>query len=154
MPVTEQTRVTSCHIRWPLRLNGHVVYRLIVADGGDYVSAKPPDIYDTAGQPTTLTAELAHGSLVRVEHNSGVLRAVQLLDAKFDNPFLRIWAFLANGGDTGGDTAPLCTLWNGVFWGFAGIVKKRKLADQRSVNSSHEDHGKPRDVEEMNGQGH
>ena len=33
-------------------------------------------------------------------------------------------------------------------------VRGNWLSSQQSVNSSHEDHGKPRDVEEMNGQGH
>ena len=90
MSITPPVRVIACHIRWPLKLFGHLIYRLIVeADGGDFVSAKPPDIYDHTGAPTTLNAELAAGSVVRVSlsDDGATMVAVQLLQPIFDNPF-------------------------------------------------------------------
>jgi hypothetical protein len=92
--VTNPTKVISSHIRWPSkRAFGHLIYWLIV-ENGEFVSASQPIIYDQNGQPTTLHSEPAPGSLVRVEHDgNGVLKSVQLIDAKFENPF-------RNGGDT------------------------------------------------------
>jgi hypothetical protein len=91
MPVTPPVRVTICHIRWPLRVYGRVIFRLFTADGGDFVSARHPTVYDPTGQPTALAADLAPGSIVRVEHGErGALRSIQLIDAKFANPFARL----------------------------------------------------------------
>jgi hypothetical protein len=89
MPITPPTTVVASHLRWPLRVYGRTVYRL-VTDDGDFVAAKHPDIFDPTGQPTALSAELATGSIVRVSmNNAGAMTAVQLIAAKFDNPFAR-----------------------------------------------------------------
>jgi hypothetical protein len=86
MPITPPTRVIASHLRWPLKLHRHTVYQL-ATEAGDFASARPPIVYDKAGQPTALTADLARGSLVRVEHQDGVLRSVQMLQPVFANPF-------------------------------------------------------------------
>jgi hypothetical protein len=78
MPITVLTKVVC----WPSRYREYVT--------GDYVSAKPPLICDPTGQPAALNSERAVGSIVRVEHNDrGVLRAVQLLQPAYQNPFAR-----------------------------------------------------------------
>ena len=87
MPITDPARVTASHIRWPIRAFGHTVYRLIT-DAGDFVSARPPDIFDQTGAPTALAAELAPGSIVRVStSDAGAMMAVLLVQPIFANPF-------------------------------------------------------------------
>ncbi len=108
MPVTPPVRITSCHIRWPLRVYGRVIFRLFTADGGDFVSARHPTIYGPTGQPTTLNADLAPGSLVRVEHDAGALRSIQLLTPIFDNPFARTMARYVRCGNPELIAEPSC----------------------------------------------
>ena len=87
MPVTPPTTVIASHLRWPIRLFSRVIFRLIVEDG-DFVSANSPTFFGQTGQPVTLTAELAAGSRIRVEHDGrGTMLAVQLLNPLFENPF-------------------------------------------------------------------
>lgn len=96
MAITGEMTVVASHIHWPLRLYGRVVYRLLT-EHGDFVSAtNPPDIFDANGAPTTLMSEIASGSIVRVRHSGhGAMSAVQLVNAKFENPFARCWLSLA-----------------------------------------------------------
>ena len=86
MPVTPPTRVIASHLRWPLRHYRLMIYQL-VTEAGDFATRKPPLIFDRAGQPTTLTSDLAPGSIVRVEHDGRALRSVQLLTPLYQNPF-------------------------------------------------------------------
>ena len=96
MPTSSPVRVVACHIRSPLRVYGRVVYRLLTADGGDFVSANPPEFFNATGQPVVLTAELATGSVVRVEHDGrGAMAAVQLIAPLYQNPFARLMQFMA-----------------------------------------------------------
>jgi hypothetical protein len=83
MPITLPTKVIACHLRWPLKHHRQTVYQL-VTDAGDFVAANPPIVYDKAGAPTTLTADLSPGGILRVEHQDGVLKSVQLLRPLFD----------------------------------------------------------------------
>jgi hypothetical protein len=87
LSVTSAVCVTASHVRWPLKVGGRVIYRL-VTDAGDFVSASPPDIFDQAGAPTSLPAELAAGSIVRIETNAhGAMVSIQLVGPIYDNPF-------------------------------------------------------------------
>lgn len=87
MPVTPPIEVIACHIRWPIKVFGRVIYRLLT-HSGDFASANPPIIFDKTGQPVSLDSELAPGSVVRVQHDGrGVMLAVQLIETQFDNPF-------------------------------------------------------------------
>jgi hypothetical protein len=90
MAITGETKVISCNVRWPLRLYGRTIYRLIT-DVGDFVSVNPPVFFDQTGQPVALSAELAADSLVRVQHDGhGIMTAVQLIDVQYGNPFARL----------------------------------------------------------------
>ena len=88
MPITPPTRVIANHLRWPLRLYCDTVYQL-VTEAGDFVAANPPIV--KAGAPTTLTADLSPGSIVRFEADERrLMTAVQLINPIFDNPFARL----------------------------------------------------------------
>lgn len=90
MPITLPTKVIACHLRWPLKHHRQTVYQL-VTDAGDFVAANPPIVYDKAGAPTTLTADLSPGSIVRFEADERrLMTAVQLINPIFDNPFARL----------------------------------------------------------------
>lgn len=86
MPITSPTKVISSYLRWPLRHYRLTIYQL-VTEAGDFASKKQPLIFDQAGAPTTLTADLAPGSLVRVEHDGRALRSVQLVVPIYQNTF-------------------------------------------------------------------
>jgi hypothetical protein len=90
VPVSPFVTVVACHIRFPLRIHGRLVYRLITQAGDDFVSASSPEIFDPTGAPTALAAELAVGSVVRVETSArGAMTAVQLVKPLYVNPFAR-----------------------------------------------------------------
>jgi hypothetical protein len=87
LSVTSPCRVVASHVRWPLKLAGLTIYRL-VTDSGDFVSVTCPDVFDHAGLPSVLTAELMPGSAVRVQTNdAGAMTAVQLIRPIYQNPF-------------------------------------------------------------------
>ena len=86
MPLTDPTTVLAAHLRHPIRVGG-VVYYSLVTEAGEFRSAIAPDIFDQAGQPVALNAELVVGVIVRVSHDAGAMRAVQVLKPLYDNPF-------------------------------------------------------------------
>jgi hypothetical protein len=91
VPVTPPIVVVACYLRYPLRVAGRVAYRLVTSNQSDFISSKLPDIFDQAGQPVALTADLAPGSVVRVETDAaGAMVAVQLLKPLYRNPFARL----------------------------------------------------------------
>jgi hypothetical protein len=88
VPTTSPVTVADSHLRWPIRLFGRAIFRLITASGGDYVSTQQPDFFDATGQPVALTAELMPGSVIRIEHDDhGALKSIQLLAPVYQNPF-------------------------------------------------------------------
>jgi hypothetical protein len=87
MSATPRVAVIASYVRWPYKVAGLTIYRLIT-DGGDFVSASHPDIFDNSSVPTVLTAELMPGSVVRVQTNdTGAMSAIQLVHPIYSNPF-------------------------------------------------------------------
>jgi hypothetical protein len=79
--------VLAAFLRHPLRLpDGRTLYALHTRQGR-FFSVAPPDIFDASGTPITLAAELAAGSLVRVAITNRFMIAVQIVEARYDNPF-------------------------------------------------------------------
>jgi hypothetical protein len=82
--------VVTSNLRHAIRVSDTVCYYSLTTADGEFVAGSSPDIFDRAGQPVTLAAELAAGSVVRVlVSDDGAMTAVQLVEAKFDNPFAR-----------------------------------------------------------------
>jgi hypothetical protein len=89
--VTEPTVVIAANLRHPVVVSGNVNYYQLITSTGEYAAANPPDIYDKNGAPTTLSAELSRGSVVRVSvADNGMMIAVQLIDVRYANPFERL----------------------------------------------------------------
>lgn len=89
--VTEPTVVIAANLRHPVVVSGNVSYYQLITSTGEYAAAIPPDIYGKDGAPTTLSAELSRGSVVRVSvADNGMMIAVQLIDVRYANPFERL----------------------------------------------------------------
>jgi hypothetical protein len=86
LQITPSARVIASHVRYPLRIQDRTLYELIT-EHGRYFSAAAPEVIDASGAPITLAAELALGSLVRVAVLDGLLHTVQVIEARFFNPF-------------------------------------------------------------------
>src|SRR5271166_5732620 len=85
-------RVRMAFVRLPLTFpDGQTIFALEIEDAARVarrlVARKRPDIFDGAGQPTILAAEIGPGSLVRVDAGGHTMRAVQLLELRTENPF-------------------------------------------------------------------
>jgi hypothetical protein len=84
---TSPARVVAAHLRYPLRLaDGRVLYELLT-EGGRFHAGSPPEFCDAHGVPINPPAELAAGSVVRVSLVAGLLHTVQVLQARYPNPF-------------------------------------------------------------------
>lgn len=81
-------------IRDPARFGGRDIFWLDIQDNGapeqSFVSFERPDVFDAAGQPIKLSAELSAGSMVKVDTSGAVMRAVQIVKAVFANPFAEL----------------------------------------------------------------
>jgi hypothetical protein len=85
-------RVLVAFVRRPLMFpDAQAIFVLELEDAAGVarrlVAQKQPDIFDGAGQPTTLATEIGPGSLVRVDGRGHTMRAVQLLELRTENPF-------------------------------------------------------------------
>jgi hypothetical protein len=66
--------------------DGRPLYAL-VAQQCRYLAVAPPDIFNASGKPIMLAAELGAGSLVRVAVAHGLMHAVQIIEARYADPF-------------------------------------------------------------------
>ena len=79
--------VLAAFLRHPLRLpDGRTLYALIT-EQGRFFSVARPECLDASGTPIILAAEIGAGSLVRVAVAHGFLRAVQVVLARYADPF-------------------------------------------------------------------
>jgi hypothetical protein len=58
-------------------------------DGTEHhlISVHPPDIFSATGEPITLAAEFAAGSRLKIQHDGRIIRAIQVIEHVFANPF-------------------------------------------------------------------
>ena len=79
--------VLAAFLRHPLIFpDGRTLYALVTRQGR-FVAAAPPEVFDVSGTPIILAAEIGAGSIVRVAVANGFMRAVQIVEARHDNPF-------------------------------------------------------------------
>jgi hypothetical protein len=85
--ITSPAVVVAAHLRHPLYLSDRRRLYELETDGGRYLAVAPPDIFDAFGRPITLAAELAAGSVVRVSLVAGLMHAIQVVHARYADPF-------------------------------------------------------------------
>lgn len=87
--MTEPRHVWVAHLRSPIGLGDgrHAFYYIMLEGGDDFVNHEPPAIYDAKAQPLSLAAELAPGSVVRLDVEGATVKSVMVLHHVTANPF-------------------------------------------------------------------
>jgi hypothetical protein len=87
LAVTPPAVVLAAFLRCTVRLpDGQTLYALITRQGR-FFSVAPPEIFDVSGAPINLLAELGTGAIVRVAVANGLMHAIQIVHARYSDPF-------------------------------------------------------------------
>lgn len=86
--ITEPFVVAASFLYYPLRIKQHCAYLIEGTKSDRYTAAQMPNVWQD-GKPIRLDAELSAGSTVRVavDEQTGAMVAVQVIEAKYDDPF-------------------------------------------------------------------